>query len=61
LIPEHPDKLGPEQMAVLTRGEVARQNPAVAGVQSGVAISPPRPIQGVAERAGLKAVVDTNE
>ncbi|HTX75454.1 MAG TPA: hypothetical protein VMD29_04535 [Terracidiphilus sp.] len=61
LIPQHPEMLGPEQMAELTQGEGPRQNPAVAGVQTGVASNAPRPVLGGTESPGLKAIMVSHE
>jgi hypothetical protein len=66
LIPQHPEVLGPVQMAELTQGEGPRQNPAVAGVQSGTAAnmntaSSLRASQTGALGPGLKAVIDEHE
>ena len=61
LIPRHPDVLGPEQMSALTYVDATRQNPADAGIRTGMAMNPPRPGIAGAEAVPMKAIVDEHE
>lgn len=61
LIPKHPQVLGPEQMSALTECDPSRQNPADAGIRSGMAMNLTRPGIAGADSPALKAIVDTHE